>query len=88
MSNPTPTLGHVRTAYICHKVDCRDAPRTESMVQAEFDRAIAKVRAEAKAEALREAAAAYGPAQISGFFPGRDGYTKAWLNHRADEVAS
>jgi len=48
--------------------------------------ALAPVIAEAQAEALREAAGAYGPAQISGFFPGRDGYTKAWLNHRADQL--
>ena len=51
----TPTLGHVRTVYISHKMDCRDEARTESMVQAEFDRFIAKIRAEAKAEALNEA---------------------------------
>ena len=43
----TPTLGHVRTVYISHKIDCRDAPKTESMVQAEFDRAIAKIKADA-----------------------------------------
>lgn len=51
-----PTIGHVRTAYISHKIDCRDEARTESMVQAEFDRFIAKIRNEAKAEALERLA--------------------------------
>ena len=52
----TPTLGHVRTVYISHKMDCRDESKTESMVQAEFDRWLETVRAEAKAEALRDLA--------------------------------
>lgn len=45
----------------------------------------AEVR-KAKAEALRDAARGYGPAQISGLFLGADGYTKAWLTRRADQI--
>lgn len=39
-----------------------------------------------QAEALRDAAQDYGPAQISGLFLGADGYTKAWLARRADLI--
>lgn len=38
----------------------------------------------ARAEALREAAEAYGPGQLSGIFKPGD-YTKIWLNDRADQ---
>ena len=39
-----------------------------------------------KAEALREAANAYGPAQISGLFDSPSRYTQAWLMRRAGDI--
>lgn len=47
---------------------------------------LARVRAEAAAEALEEAADEYRSGQLTGVFYGRDDYTKAWLAKRAAEL--
>lgn len=52
--------------------------------EGEFDRWLAKVCAEARAEALREAADEYRSGQLTGVYLSRDGYTQAWLRARAD----
>ncbi|MEJ6554046.1 hypothetical protein PQI51_03285 [Microbacterium esteraromaticum] len=42
----------------------------------------------AQAEALREAAADYGPGQITGLFTGRDQYPREWMLQRAARIES
>lgn len=44
------------------------------------------MRAEVRAQALKEAADDYRSGQISGVFASRDEYTKAWLRARAEQT--
>ena len=92
MSDKTPDLGRIRTVYMDHRLDCLFADCTESMAQAEFDRAIAEVRADAKAEALREAADEWAEGEWAAAFMAADDDASAaiavtaWLQTRADNL--
>ena len=83
----TPMAEEVRGDYAHFQCpvglpDCTDVFR---VALAEFDRWLAALIREAKAEALEEASLAYGSGQLSGIFLGRDDYPKAWLRARAAE---
>ena len=73
-----PASGDVKATRV------RDG-KIQSEATAEFDRWLAALIREAKAEALEEASLAYGSGQLSGIFLGRDDYPKAWLRARAAE---
>lgn len=93
MSEHTPSLDEARAIYTsgtpAHHVTIGGA-------YAEFDRMIAKVRAEAKAEALREAADAMGDSELINHWEDSDvtcdatasEATQDWLRARADKLVT
>lgn len=90
--NYTPTTKEVRDYYLYPFIRNHDSYMTGVSTEAkmeqhrvEFDRWLAALIREAKAEALEEASLAYGSGQLSGIFLGRDDYPKAWLQARAAE---
>lgn len=91
MTDYTPSLDQIRGRY-CDGTYTQTGQLTDG---AEFDRAIAKVRAEAKAEALREAADKF---QIGDWFNVIQGNARVkigngqrvtdWLRARADKLVT
>lgn len=89
----TPSVDEVRHGLIAGQialargaVDDPDTVAIQSECGKQFDRMIERVRREAAADALEQAAAAYRDGQITGIFYGRNDYTKAWLNARAAAI--
>ena len=88
MSDYTPSLDDLRAGFL-------DMYADEALGRAEFDRAIAKVHAEAKAEALREAADKF---QTGDWFNVIQGNARVkigngqrvtdWLRARADKLVT
>lgn len=58
------------------------------VADADARRGIARIKADAAAQALRDAADEYAPGQISGMFPDRTAYTRQWLRDRAARFES
>lgn len=73
----TPDRGTVRYRYVDGDYSCGNRDP-----HAEFDRFIAKVRA----DALREAAEQFGPGQITGLFRSPHDYVSIWLKERAVRI--
>lgn len=78
MSDQTPSLDEIRG---CYKYSSREVHVSPGDAHFAFDRAIEKVRTEAKQEALREAAEALS-------YPGRPGDYANWLRARADKLVT
>lgn len=74
-----PSDTDVRSVWVVHERDCGWAPHPGDP-SAEFDRFIARVRREAKAEALREAASAPIPRDALA------SQTRGWLRTRAYQI--
>lgn len=79
MSDYTPSLDEIRDCYKYSSAEAHESPGDAHFA---FDRAIAKVRAEAKADALREAAD-HLPTQSKERMS--MGY---WLRARADKLVT
>lgn len=81
----TPNVDELRDAWVDNELD--PLPRSQAIelvpkVQAAFDRWLETVRAEAKAEALRESASAY-PVMLRDMVS--RGSVQAWLRARANQ---
>lgn len=100
MSDHTPSLD-VLAAHYCNDRSAdnyEERMAYEAKRRVEFDRAIAKVRAEAKAEALREAADAYDYNAWSSTYTSMQddpdanldavGVSIEWLKARADKLVT
>lgn len=90
MSDHTPTTRAVADRYHLAGIP-DDAPlsyarRERPISDAEFYRWLAQERATAQVEALREAALQYGPVRSTGMLS-RDGYVRAWMQARANQIA-
>lgn len=73
----TPTADQARSFYTDGRV--KHGPIwSRAEADAEFNRFLAQVRAEAKAEGLREAADVWGD--------GTEGFPYPWLHERADQI--
>jgi hypothetical protein len=85
MSRHVPSLGDVRNSYT-NGESFMDFSKRRDRSEGEFDRFIEKVRAEAKVEALQEAAGAYFTEHEnrSSYFGVH--FTREWLKARAARV--
>ena len=85
MSEYTPSLERLRDTY----ADLGISGNKVSQFEAEFDRAIAKVRAEAKVEALREAADDMRRNwPLHPLKPSHSKHVEDWLRARADNLVT
>ncbi len=81
MSDYVPNWGSAQELYALG-ADTFNGTRRRQERREEFDRFIAKI----KADALREAATVFGPGQMTGLFRSPYDYASIWLTERADRI--